>query len=171
MRFLYFPILFGSSLILQSTVIPVILPDWFIDGFDLPLIITIHVAMSKGKIPGMMTGVVIGYIQDAMSGGVLGFNGISKIIAGYSGGYLKEKFFVRSMAHRTISVAGAVFMAILAKVFVLSLFAQPRPALFSTQIFWGLAGNTLLALLVHALLDRFETLFGIRAEEELSLGD
>jgi rod shape-determining protein MreD len=114
---------------------------------------------------------VIGYLQDAMSGGVLGFNGVSKIIAGYMGGYLKEKFFVRSMAHRTATVAGAVFMALLARVAVLALFAQPHPSLFSTQFFWGFTGNTLLALLVHALLDRFESVFGIRAEEELSLGD
>jgi len=171
MRVFYFPLLLGSALILQSAVISVILPDWFVDGFDLPLIITIHVAMSRGKIPGMMTGLVVGYLQDAMSGGVLGFNAVSKIIAGYMGGYLQEKFFARSMTHRTASVAGAVFMALLAKVAVLALFAQPGPSMFSAQFFWGFAGNTLLALLVHALLDRFEIVFGIRAEEELSLGD
>ncbi len=171
MRFLYFPVLFVAALILQSAVIPVILPDWFVDGFDLPLIIVLHVAMSSGKIPGMMTGLVVGYLQDAMSGGVLGFNAISKIVAGYMGGYLKEKFFARSMVHRTALVAGAVFMALLAKVAILALFAQPHPSLLSTRFFWGFAGNTLFALLIHALLDRFETVFGIRAEEELSLGD
>lgn len=171
MRYFYIPLLFAATLILQSTIVPVILPDWFVDGFDLPLIITVHVAMSKGKIPGMTAGLVMGYLQDAMSGGVLGFNGISKIIAGYTGGYLKEKFFIRSLAHRTISVAGAVFMALLAKVFVFALFAQPGPSFFSTQFFWGFVGNTLLALLIHGLLDRFETFFGIREEEELSLGD
>jgi len=171
MRFLYFPFLFAVTLILQSSAISVVLPDWFVDGLDLPLIITIHVAMTRGKVPGMMTGVVIGYVQDAMSGGVLGFNGVSKVIAGYMGGYLKEKFFVRSMALRTASVAGAVFIALLAKVFLLALFAQPSPALISTQFIWGVVGNTLFALLIHALLDRFETVFGIRAEEELSLGD
>jgi rod shape-determining protein MreD len=171
MRYFYFPFLLGSALILQSAAVPAVLPGWFVDGFDLPLIITIHVAMSRGKIPGMMTGVVVGFLQDAMSGGVLGFNGVSKIIAGYMGGYLKEKFFIRSMAHRTASVAGAIFMALLAKVAVLSLFAQPRPSLISTQFFWSIGGNTLFALMIHALLDRFETAFGIRTEEELSLGD
>jgi rod shape-determining protein MreD len=170
MKYLYFPFLFGFVLILQSAVVPVILPGWFVDGFDLPLIITLHVAMTRGKIPGMMAGLVIGYFQDAMSGGVLGFNGVSKIIAGYMGGYLKEKFFVRSMAHRTASVAGAVFMALLGKAAILALFAQPRPSLLSTQFLWGFVGNTLFALLIHALLDRFEAAFGIRAEEELSLG-
>lgn len=171
MRYFYFPLLFGSALILQSAAIPVILPDWFVDGFDLPLIIVLHVSMTRGKIPGMTAGVLIGYLQDAMSGGVLGFNGVSKVIAGYMGGYLKGKFFVRSMAHRTTSVAGAVLAALVAKIAVLALFAQPRPSLFSIQFFWGFTGNTLLALLVHALLHRMESLFGIRAEEELSLGD
>ncbi|MCJ7499017.1 rod shape-determining protein MreD, partial [bacterium] len=90
MRYLYFPVLFGTALILQSSAIPVVLPDWFVGGFDLPLIIVLHVAMARGKIPGMMTGLVMGFLQDAMSGGVLGFNGVSKIIAGYMGGFLKE---------------------------------------------------------------------------------
>ena len=171
MRYLYFPFLFALALLLQSAVVPVIMPDWFVDGFDLPLIITVHIAISRGKIPGMMTGLVMGYLQDALGGGVLGINGISKIVAGYVGGYLKEKFFVGSMAHRTATVSGAVFVALLGKVGVLALFAQPRPPLLSAQLLWGFAGNTLLALLAHALLDRFESFLGIKGEEELSLGD
>jgi rod shape-determining protein MreD len=171
MKYIYFPLLFGSALILQSAVVPVVMHGWFVEGLDLPLIIVLHVAMTRGKSSGMMTGLVMGYLQDAMSGGVLGFNGISKIIAGYMGGYFREKFFVGSMAHRTASVAGAVFVALLAKVAVLALFVQPRPSLFSTQFLWGFAGNTLFALLIHGLLNRFEPVFGIRVEEELSLGD
>jgi len=171
MKFLYFPFLFSAALILQSAAVPVLLPYEFADGFDLPLLVTVHVALTRGKTPGMLTGALVGYLQDAMSGGILGFNGVSKVIAGFTGGYLKEKFFVRSMAHRTASVAGAVFLALAAKISVYSLFDQPHPSLFSTQFLWGLTGNTLLALLVHAMLERFETMFGIRAEEELSLGD
>lgn len=171
MRFFYFPLLFGAALVIQSAAVPLILPGWLADGFDLPLVITIHVALSRGKTPGMLSGLLLGYCQDAMSGAVLGFNGVSKIIGGFMGGYLKEKFFVRSMAHRTASVAGAVFLALLAKVAAYSLFDQPSPSMFSIQFLWSFTGNTLLALLVHALLERFETMFGIRAEEELSLGD
>jgi rod shape-determining protein MreD len=170
-RYLYFPLLLGAALILQSAAVPFILPDWFVAGFDLPLIITVHVAMTRGKVPGMMTGLAMGYLQDAMSGGVLGFNGISKIVAGYTGGYLREKFFVRSLGHRTATVAGAVFLALLGKALVYELFGHPRPLLFSGLFVWGFAGNTLFTLLINALLDRFEAVFGIRAEEELSLGD
>jgi len=171
MKFLYFPLLFASALVLQSAVVPLLLPDVFIEGFDLPLAITLHVALIRGKTPGMLTGLLMGYLQDAMSGGVLGFNGVSKILAGFTAGFLREKFFIQSLAHRTASIAGAVVIALLARLGVLILFDQPHPSLLSTQFLWGLAGNTLLALLVHTLLERFETMSGIREEEELSLGD
>jgi len=171
MRFIYLPVLFGMALILQSAVIPIILPNSLASGFDLPLVITVHVALTRGKTRGMLAGLLLGYLQDAMSGGVLGFNGLSKIVGGFTGGYLKEKFFVRSMAHRTASVAGAVFLALLSKSALYSLFSQPGPSFLSTQFFWSFTGCTLLALVGHVFLERFETVFGIRAEEELSLGD
>lgn len=171
MRYLYFPVLFALALLLQSSAVPAILPEWFVEGFDLPLIIAVHIAISRGKIPGMMAGAVIGYLQDALSGGVLGINGVSKIVAGYVGGYLREKFFVGSLAHRTAIVAGTVFITLFGKVGVLALFDQPHPPLMSAQFLWGFVGNTLFALFTHALLDRFESYLGIRAEEELSLGD
>ena len=140
-------------------------------GFDLPLIIVIHVALTRGKTSGMVSGLLLGYLQDAMSGGVLGFNGVSKIIGGFTGGYLKDKFFARSMAHRLASVAGAVFLALLTKIAALVLFSQPHPLIFSSRFLWGFAGNTVFGLTIHALLERFESMIGIRAEEELSLGD
>jgi rod shape-determining protein MreD len=119
----------------------------------------------------MLSGLMLGYLQDAMSGGVLGFNGVSKVLGGFTGGYLKEKFFMQSVAHRLVSVAGAVLLAMLTKIAVLSLFSQPHPSVISSRFLWGFGGNTLLALTIHAFLERFEIMLGIRSEEELSLGD
>lgn len=171
MKFLYFPLLFGAILVLQSTAVPFIIPNGLVYGFDLPLIIVIHVALSRGKVSGMVSGLFLGYFQDAMGGGVIGFNGVSKIIGGFTGGYLKDKFFARSLAHRLASVAGAVFLALLTKTAIQALFSQPHPIVFSSRFLWGLTGNTVFGLTVHALLERFESMIGIRAEEELSLGD
>lgn len=170
-RFIYFLLLFGCALMLQSTVVPFILPYWFTAGVDLPLLVVIHIAITRGKQPAMFSGLLLGYFQDAMAGGVLGVNAIAKIIAGYTGGYLREKFFMRNVAHRAISVAGAVMFAILSKVVVLALFAQPRPGLLSPYLIWAFLGNSMLALGVHYVLSRLETASGIRQEEELSLGD
>ena len=171
MRYLYFSLLFGSALVLQSTVVPFTLPDWCTAGVDLPLLIVIHIALTRGKLSGMFAGLVLGYLQDAMTGGILGVNAIAKIIAGFTGGYLREKFFVRNIAHRATSVAGAVALSNLSKVVVLALFAQPRPGLLSPYLIWAIVGNSLLTLGSHWVLLRFEIAFGIRQEEELSLGD
>jgi rod shape-determining protein MreD len=170
-RFFYFLILFGSALVLQSTVVPLALPYWLTAGVDLPLLVVIHIAITGGKMPAMFTGLLLGYLQDAMSGGILGVNAIAKIIAGYTGGYLREKFFVHDIAHRATSVSGAVLISILSKVAVLALFAQPRPGLLSPYLIWAVIGNSLLALGAHYVLSRIETASGIRQEEELSLGD
>ena len=171
MRFLYFVFLIGSSLVIQSTLVPLVLPFWFVAGVDLPLLIVIHVALTRGILSGMLTGALVGYLQDAMTGGVLGINAVAKIVAGYSGGFLRGKFFVRDVGHRAASVAGAVFLSILSKVAVLALFAQARPPLFSLFMVWAFLGNSLLILAIHSLLLHFEAVSGIRQEEELSLGD
>lgn len=171
MRSLYFLFLFSCALILQSTIVPFVLPYWFTAGVDLPLVIVIHVAITRGKEPAMYTGLFLGYLQDAMAGGIVGVNAVAKIIAGFTGGFLREKFFMRNVVHRAISVAGAVLFDILSKVVVLALFAQPRPGLLSPYMIWAFFGNLFLALGTHYALSRAETVLGIRQEEELSLGD
>lgn len=164
-------LLFGCALILQSTVVAFALPFWFTAGIDLPLLVVIHIAITRGKMSAMFTGLFLGYLQDAMAGGILGVNAVAKTIAGYMGGYLREKFFVRNVAHRATSVAGAVLFFILSKIAVLALFAQPRPRLLSPFLVWVFIGNSILALGAHYALSRIETISGIRQEEELSLGD
>jgi rod shape-determining protein MreD len=171
LRYLYLFFLFGAALVLQSTVLPVALPYWIIAGIDLPLLVVIHMALIRGKVPGMLTGALLGYLQDAMTGGILGINALAKTIAGFTGGYLREIFFVRSIAHRASSVAGAIFFSILTRIAVLALFDQPRPGLLSLYLLWAFLGNTLLTLGLHSVLSRFEVVTGIRQEEELSLGD
>ena len=171
MRVLYFPLLFVTALLVQSAVLPILLPDWFTEGFDFPLVVVVHVALTRGKTPGMMGGLVLGYLQDGMTGGILGINGIAKVVAGFTGGFLREKFFVQSTARRTACVAGAVLLSLISKLATLALFDQPRPHLFSQQFIWAFCGTTLLALVLHVVLERFESAFSIRGEEELSLGD
>ena len=171
MRIFYFFVLFAAALLFQSTIVPFALPYWLITGVDLPLLVVIHVAITRGKLPAMFAGLLLGYLQDAMSGDILGINAVGKIVAGYTGGYLREKFFVRNVAHRAISVGGAVMFSLVSRIAVLALFAQPRPGLLSAHLIWAFIGNSLLTLGTHYALSRFETALGIKQEEELSLGD
>jgi rod shape-determining protein MreD len=168
--FLFFSVLLILSLVLQSTVIPSVMPAWFASGIDIPLILAAHMAVTWGKVTGMFSGLVLGYLQDALSGGILGVNGIGKIIGGFTGGVLREKFFVNSLAHRLGSLFGAVTAGVLSKLLILHIFSLPAPALVSMLVLWAVILNTFFALVINSFLERFEMRIGVRVEEELSLG-
>jgi len=168
--FLYFTVLLILTLVLQSTVIPSVLPAWIASGIDIPLVLAAHMAVTWGKISGMFSGLVLGYLQDALSGGILGVNGIGKIICGFTGGVLREKFFVNSLAHRLGSLFGAITAGVLSKLLILNLFSLPAPPLASMMVVWAIVINTIFALVINSFLERFEMRIGVRVEEELSLG-
>ncbi len=149
--------------------LPAVLPAWLSAAFDIPLIIVVHVAITRGKLAGMIVGLVMGYSQDAMAAGVLGINGVAKIVAGFSGGLLKEKFFVRSLTNRLITVFGAVIVATVMKLIILYLFALPAPDLLSPTFIFALVNNTIFVLLGSSALERLEIRIGIRREEEIHL--
>ncbi len=117
----------------------------------------------------MIVGLVMGYSQDALAAGVLGINGMAKIIAGFCGGLLREKLFVRSMTNRLITVFGAVIVATVMKLVILYLFALPAPYLLSPIFIFALVNNTIFALLGSSVLERLETKIGLRREEEIHL--
>ena len=170
MIFLYFALLLVLTLVLQSTVIPFIFPQWLAAGIDLPLVLAAHIAVTWGKIAGMLSGLVLGYFQDALSGGILGINGVGKIIAGFTGGVLREKFFVNSLTHRLGSLFGAITAGVLSKLLILQIFSLPAPPFASLMVVWAITVNTLFALIINSFLERFEMRIGVRVEEELSLG-
>lgn len=170
MTFLYFAVLLVLSLLLQSTIIPSVLPAWMVAGIDVPLVLAAHVAVTWGKVPGMFSGLVLGYFQDALSGGIIGINGIGKIIGGFTGGVLREKFFVNSLAHRLGSIFGAVTAGVISKLLILNIFSLSAPPLVSMMVALAIVVNTFFALVTNSFLERFEMRIGIRVEEELSLG-
>jgi rod shape-determining protein MreD len=170
MTIIYMAVIFSLSLLLQSAVVPLVTPHWLAVGFELPLIVTVHIAVTRGKIRGMVSGMLLGYLQDALAGGIIGINGVAKILAGYMGGMLREKFFVNSLRHRLGSIFGAVAMGIIGKMGVISLFSLPLPSTSSLFLLWVVPLNTAFALLLHILLNHLEMRIGIRGEDELNLG-
>ncbi len=149
--------------------LPAVFPVWLSSAFDIPLVITVHVAITRGKLTGMAGGLLLGYSQDALAAGILGVNGLSKIAAGYTGGLLKEKFFVRSLTNRLIAVLGAVVIATFSKLIILFLFAMPAPPFLSLPFLLAFFTNTALALFGSSALERVEVRIGLRKEEEIHL--
>jgi rod shape-determining protein MreD len=68
---------------------------------DLPLLVTIFFAVARRRpIPGMITGAVIGTLQDAWTGHPIGLFGIAKTIVGYLGSSLGVKLDVDNPGSR-----------------------------------------------------------------------
>ena len=56
----------------------------FFSYFDLPLLVTIFFAMARrNPISGLLTGAVIGLVQDSIGGHPIGLYGIAKTVVGF----------------------------------------------------------------------------------------
>ena len=68
---------------------------------DLPLLVTIFFAVARRRpIPGMLTGALIGTLQDAWTGHPIGLFGIAKTIVGFLGSSLGVKLDVDNPGSR-----------------------------------------------------------------------
>jgi len=68
---------------------------------DLPLLVTIFFAVARRRpIPGMLTGALIGTLQDAWTGNPIGLFGIAKTIVGYLGSSIGVKLDVENPGSR-----------------------------------------------------------------------
>lgn len=68
---------------------------------DLPLLVTIFFAVARRRpIPGLITGALIGTLQDAWTGHPIGLFGIAKTIIGYLGSSLGVKLDVDNPGSR-----------------------------------------------------------------------
>jgi rod shape-determining protein MreD len=120
------PLFVVVSVLVQSK-LPLWLPrtSWL----DLPLIVTIYFGLSyRDSIRGMSIGVVAGLLQDALSHGPIGINGVTKTVVGFftssvSGRIEVEHTVIRMTALWFYSVVNLVLFALLEKVFFASRFS------------------------------------------------
>jgi rod shape-determining protein MreD len=78
---------------------------------DLPLLVTIFFAVARRRpIPGMITGALIGTLQDAWTGHPIGLFGIAKTIVGYVGSSLGVKLDVDNPGSRFLMTFAFVLL-------------------------------------------------------------
>lgn len=143
------------ALFLQSY-IPIKFP-WF-SIFDIPLLVTIFFAVTRRtQLTGMLTGCVIGLLQDGLTQQPLGLNGIAKTVIGYAASSLGVKIDVENPASRLLMGSGfyllhqAVYFAVAKELIRLPL---AWPSVVHLAI--GAGANGLLAVFLFAFLDRFK---------------
>ena len=77
------------------------------DSVDLFTVVTAAFGLTRGRMPGLVTGSVGGLIQDAFSGGLLGLNGLSKSTVGYLAGLAQQHLIIPGATGRLLFFVAA----------------------------------------------------------------
>jgi rod shape-determining protein MreD len=125
--------------------------------FDLPLVVTVYFALGRrSPIQGMFMGGFLGIFEDALTHHAIGINGIAKTVAGYLAASVGVRIDVQNTAIR------------LGLNFVLSLLCSGivvfvHRVLLGLEMHWNwlgmlweAIGNSIFALFLFPLLDRFQ---------------
>lgn len=129
----------------------------FLMLFDLPLLVTIYFAVARRRpIPGLITGALIGTIQDAFGHHYIGLNGIAKTIVGFLASSLGVRIDVENPGSRFLMTVAfyLVHQIVLAVIDVL-LVGTREPWVWSHLLIAAVA-NGLLAVFLFILLDKLK---------------
>lgn len=125
--------------------------------FDLPLLVVIYFAVARRHpIGGMLTGGVVGILQDSLTYHPVGLYGIAKTVVGFIASSLGVKIDVENPGSRMLMTLA--FYVMHQGIYYLVAHGMAGEAV---QLRWGhlmiaAAGNAILAVPLFAILDRFK---------------
>ena len=123
---------------------------------DLPLLVTVFFAVSRrSPIAGALTGMVIGLLEDLVSGQPIGINSLSKTLIGYIAASIGLQIDVEAVTTRVVMI----FLFSLMNSLFLYLIVRRLVGLDTHQFLWShellrAAANTVVAIPLFLLLDR-----------------
>lgn len=121
---------------------------------DLLLVVLTFLAINSGKTAGGVGGLVMGFLQDLLSGGLFGTNTISKAITGYLCGFLQKTIYEKQLiVPPLVSFAATLINQVLVVFFtnyLLSLLSWPM--IFKNKIIPLALCNAALAIIIYPIL-------------------
>ena len=128
-----------------------------LDILDLPLIVVIYFAVSRrSPIAGTITGMVIGLLQDGLTGRPFGINGIAKAIIGYIAASVGFAVDVDNLVNRiAMNFVFCLLQGVLLYGIARFLVADPNAHLGPLVQLLKAACNTVVAVPIFFLLDNF----------------
>ena len=129
----------------------------FFSLFDLPLLVTIYFGMTRrSPVSGLVTGSLIGLVQDSLTHQPLGLYGIAKTLIGFAASSLGVKLDVDSPLTRMLLTSA--FYIVHQAIYFLVARGLVRQSLDWPWLYTlGAAlANGILAVVLFAILDRFK---------------
>src|SRR5687767_15851975 len=74
---------------------------------DFPLIIVVYAALQRDAVKALLFGTIAGIAVDALSGGLLGANGLSKTLIAYVVSEITRRVYIDNLLLRIPVIAGA----------------------------------------------------------------
>ena len=95
----------AAALVLQTTLARFLVRG--VVAVDLILVIVVYVALTSGPASSLLTGAFAGLVQDALSSGVIGIEGLAKTVVGFAAGVIGTQFIVSQPLPRFVVFFGA----------------------------------------------------------------
>ena len=129
----------------------------FLAIFDLPLLVTIFFAVARRKpITGLITGALIGTVQDAFTHLPIGLNGIAKTMIGYLASSLGVRLDVENPGSRFLmTFAFYLLHRLIYMIIDMGLVGSNETQNWGRLLFSAMC-NGALAIPLFMLLDRFK---------------
>lgn len=140
--------------ILLQAYLPLRFP--FFQIFDLPLLMTIYFAVARrNQVSGMVTGCLIGLLQDSLTHRPIGLYGIAKTIIGYGASSLGVRIDVDNPGTRLLMGFGFYLVHSFLYIGVARLLGIELLAWRWGHELIAAVANALLAVVLFAFMDRF----------------
>jgi len=129
----------------------------FLSILDLPLLVVIFFAVARrGKISGLLTGALIGILQDSLTHAPIGLYGMANTVIGYLASSIGAKLDVENPGSRFL-LTGAFYVLHQAIFYIIARgLANQVLQLVWQRLLIIAALNALVAVPVFSLLDRFK---------------
>lgn len=140
------------AILLQWTLRNVAEPFAFI---DFPLIIVVYAALQRNSIRALLFGTIAGIAIDALSGGLLGANGFSKVLVAYTVSEIARRVYLDNLLLRIPVIAGACLLDDFVYYGMHRLLGQQPNAPLVETIAYTLIGTTIAGTITFIILEGF----------------
>ena len=103
-------------------------------NIDLPLVVVVLTSLSGGPIVGLWVGTLAGFLQDVMSGGLVGVSGLAKSLVGVTLGVLATRLMCTGRWYRLLLIVPATIMNVVLFIGVYRLIPFAAPAVDGVNV-------------------------------------
>jgi rod shape-determining protein MreD len=129
----------------------------FVTVLDLPLLVTIYFAVARRRpIPGLLTGAVIGTVQDAFGHHYIGLNGIANTIVGFLASSLGVKLDVENPGSRFLMTVAFYLVHEIVRAVINVLLVGVREPWNWSHVLLASISNAVVAVFLFIGLDRLK---------------